>query len=114
MARRKIAAEGCAPAEWGRVCATIDGFRLTYGRWPDRILVEPGHLAGLVSRHLHPAGYALVSSVVALIPDLRGMPTAEDRTGAQYLYSRDFGPEGELDAPALAWFGRAVLRRPWG
>src|SRR5688572_21551529 len=101
MTRRKIATEGDAPAEWQRVCLTIDGFRLTYGRWPDRVLVEPKHLVGLLSRHLHPAGFALVSSVVALIPDPQGLPTAEDRTGARYLYSREFGPDGELDAPAL-------------
>lgn len=114
MARRKITADGCAPAEWMRVCVTIDGFRLTHGRWPDRVLVEPHTLGELVARHLHPAGFALVSSVVALVPDPRGMPTAEDRTGVRYSYSRELSPEGRVDTSAFDWFGRAVLRRPWG
>jgi hypothetical protein len=115
VGRRKIDAAGSPPAAWVRVCVAIDGFRLAHGRWPTRVRLDPGQLAELVSGHLHPAGFALVSSVVDLVPDEQGMPTAEDRTGAKYVYSRDDPlPAGDLGLPAVEWFGRAVLRRPWG
>jgi hypothetical protein len=67
-------------------------------------------LAELASKHLHPAGFAVASSIVELVPDERGLPTAEDGTGAEYCYSREHSPpDGDVGIPALEWFGRAVL-----
>ena len=114
MQHRKVRPLGYPPAEWVRVCITIDGFRLCYGRWPTRVRLSPAELVELVSKHLHPVGFAVVSSVVELSPDERGLMTAEDGTGAEYLYSRDGSPpDGDVGVPALEWFGRAVMLEPW-
>jgi hypothetical protein len=102
------------PALWVRVCLAIDGFRLAHGRWPTRVRLRPDYLAELAAEVLRPAGFALVASVVELVADERGSPTAEDGAGAEYRYDREGPPPaGELAVQAVDWFGRAILREPW-
>jgi hypothetical protein len=54
---------------WVRACCAIDGFRSRYGRWPKRVRLMPIAFVDLVSNVLTPVGFALVSSVVELVPE---------------------------------------------
>jgi hypothetical protein len=101
---------------WIRVCAAIDGFRLDYGRWPNRVRVMPSAFDDLVAHVLTPIGFALVSSYVELVPEPDAEMIADDGTGtgAEYSYGQQGFPEGELDTPTREWFGEAVLRPDLG
>jgi hypothetical protein len=97
-------------ADWVRVCAAIDGFRVRHGRWPSRVRLFPVALEGLRDHVLTPAGFAVVQSVVELVADAQAPMVAEDGSGATY----NFGWEGFVrprpDEPARDWFGQAILR----
>ena len=54
---------------WGRVSAAIGGFRVRYGRWPQRVVLMPIAFVDLVSDVFTPFGFAIVSSVVELLPE---------------------------------------------
>jgi hypothetical protein len=95
---------------WVRVCAAIDGFRAQHGRWPNRVRVMPLALVDLVSDVLTPVGFALVSSVVELVPEEGAEMIAEDGSGAEYNYGQEGFPEGEVGPPTREWFGEAILR----
>jgi hypothetical protein len=94
---------------WVRVCAAIDGFRVRYGRWPKRVLLMPIAFVDLASDVLTPLGFALVSSVVELVPEEDAEMIAEDDSDAEYNYGHDGFPEGECDPPTRDWFGQAIL-----
>ncbi|OAI40708.1 hypothetical protein AYO40_04440 [Planctomycetaceae bacterium SCGC AG-212-D15] len=64
----------------------------------------------LVSDVLTPLGYALVSSVVELVPEEDAEMIADDGAGAEFNYGRDKAPRRKTDLPARDWFGKAVLR----
>src|SRR5262245_50344585 len=99
---------------WIRVCAAIDGFRGRYGRWPKRVRLMPIAVVDLASHVLTPVGFALVSSVVQLVPEDDAEMIAEDGSGAEYRYGRDGGSAGECEPPAYVWFGQAILRPDLG
>jgi hypothetical protein len=99
---------------WVRVCAAIDGFRVRYGRWPNRVRVMPVTFDDLVAHVLTPIGFALVSSYVELVPEEEAEMIAEGGSGAEYSYGREGFPEGDVEPPTRAWFGEAVLRRDLG
>lgn len=99
---------------WARVCRTIDGFRVRYGRWPKRLRLFPLAFVDLASHVLTPLGFALVSSVVELVPEEDVTLIAEDGTGAEFTYGQDESPEGEASPLTREWFGFAVLRHDLG
>lgn len=95
-------------ADWIRVCAAIDGFRVRYGRWPARVRLFPDALDGLREHVLTPEGFAVLVSVIELVPDASAPVVAEGAEGESYSYGREgFPPRPE--EPALEWFGQAVL-----
>lgn len=95
---------------WVRVCSAIDGFRARFGRWPKRVRLMPIAFTNLVCDILTPIGYAVVSSVVELVPEDGAEMIADDGTGAEHSYGRDGHAAGECDPPSRAWFGRAILQ----
>lgn len=101
--------------DWVRVCAAIDGFRARYGRWPARVRLFPAALDGLREHVLTPEGFAVVASVIELVPDAAAPMIAEGAEGESYNYGREgFPPRPE--EPARVWFGEAVLQpdlREW-
>jgi hypothetical protein len=56
-------------ATWVRVCASIDGFRTRYGRWPTRVRLFAGALENLRDHVLTPAGFEVVIGIVQLVAD---------------------------------------------
>jgi hypothetical protein len=57
-------------ATWVRVCASIDGFRTRYGRWPTRVRLFAGALENLRDHVLTPAGFEVVLGIVQLVVDV--------------------------------------------
>lgn len=100
-----------ADKNWVRVCTAIDGFIAKHGHMP--MVVEMNQLvfADLVGHVLTPTGYALVSSVVRLVPGGEGIVViARDDLGAAFDYRMD-DFQYDYDQPwAGSWFGSAVLR----
>ncbi len=94
---------------WVRVCKAIDGFRGRYGHWPKRVRIMPVSFVDLVSHVLTPLGFALVSSVVELIPEEDAEMIADDGTGAEFNYGREES-ENAVTPRTREWFGEAVLR----
>jgi hypothetical protein len=70
----------------------------------------PVALVDLSKNVLTPLGFALVSSVVELVPEEDAEMIAEDGTGAEYSYGRDDFPTGELHPTTRDWFRMAILR----
>lgn len=99
---------------WVRVCAAIDGFRVRHGRWPKRVRIMPESFVDLVGHVLSPLGFALVSSVVELVPEDEAAMIADDGTGAEYNYGNEGFTDQEADPPTHVWFGEAVLRSDLG
>lgn len=95
---------------WVRVCAAIDGFRIRYGCWPKRVRVMPVSYVDLVSHVLTPLGYALVSSLVQLVPEEEAAMIADDDSGAEFNYGQEGFPDGEADPSTREWFGGAILQ----
>jgi hypothetical protein len=99
---------------WVRVCVAIDGFRVQFGRWPQRVRITPLAFDDLVAHVLTPIGFALVSSYVELVPEDDAAMIADDGTGAEYNYGQQESPQGKPDPPTREWFGEAVLRPDLG
>ena len=68
----------------------------------------------LVSDVLTPLGFALVSSVVELVPEDDAEMIADDGTGAEFNYGQGkctgSGRKHKLDQETIQWFGEAILR----
>lgn len=95
---------------WDRICFSIDGFRLRHGRWPRRVRVEPLMIVTIACHILTPIGFALVNSVVELVPDETSVVIAEDDEGAVFDYSVEGPPQRELEPSTRSWFGEAIVR----
>jgi hypothetical protein len=96
-------------ASWVRVCAAIDGFRTRYSRWPARVRLLPAALDALRDHVLTPQGFAVVASVVELVPDEAAPMIAEGAEGELYNYGREGFPRPGPEEPARDWFGQAIL-----
>jgi hypothetical protein len=97
-------------ANWTRTCLAIDGYRAKYGRWPKRVRMFPWAFANVVGHLLSPAGYALVSTFVELVPEEDACFIADDGNGAECCYGNEELPGPEPDPPAFSWFGRLIMR----
>jgi hypothetical protein len=97
-------------ASWIRVCAAIDGFRIRYGQWPKRVRLFPGALEGIRDHVLTTPGFAVVTSVIDLVPDDSAPMIAEGDEGDSYNYGKQGFPDPGPDTSARAWFGEAILR----
>ena len=97
-------------ADWVRVCAAIDGFRVQLGKWPTRVRLFPGALEGLRDHVLTPEGFTVVLSVIDLVPDESAPMIAEGFEGETYNYGRQGFPDPKPDERARDWFGQAILR----
>lgn len=95
---------------WIRLCGTIDGFQARFGRWPTRIRIMPVSYIDLVSHVLSPLGFALVSTVVELVPEDDAEFIAEDDTGDEYCYGVEGFPDPQPELNAHQWFGEAIFR----
>jgi hypothetical protein len=91
---------------WDRVCYSIDQFRTRHGRWPKRVRMIPVCFVDLTTHVLTPLGFALVSSVVELVPEEDAEMIADDGTEEGLPVARPSSPSG----PAHQWFGQAIFR----
>ncbi len=100
-----------ADKNWVRVCSAIDGFIAKHGHPPTRVEMNPYVFANLVGQVMTPSGYALVSSIIRLVPGEEDIGViARDEDGAAFDYGMDEF-RYDYDRPwAMEHFGHAVLR----
>ena len=97
---------------WMRTCFAIDGYRAKYGRWPKRVRMIHWAFADVVGHLLTPAGFAVVSSFVELVPEEEPETPfiADDGGEAEFRYGTEEPPRRPPDPLTFEWFGQAVLR----
>ncbi|MGK7905600.1 MAG: hypothetical protein AB4040_00010 [Synechococcus sp.] len=89
---------------WIQLCATIDGFRVRYDRWPTRVRLFPGALNKIRNQLFTPEDYAKITAKLMLIADDAPM-VAEDDLGGRYSYGQE-GFSSERQPPrASKWLG---------
>ena len=89
---------------WIRLCAAIDGFRVRYGRWPERVRMHKISLDDFCPLIFTPADFAKIAHKVELIADEATM-VAEDDTGASYNYGEEGFPSERPKPSAAEWLG---------
>lgn len=100
-----------ADKNWVRVCTAIDGFIAKHGRQPTFVEMNPYVFSDLVGHVLTPTGYALVTSLVRLVPGGEEIGViARDDSGAAFDYGMDEFRYDYNRPWAASWFGHAVLR----
>ena len=97
-------------ANWVRVCGAVDGFRVRYGRWPDRVCVSSALLTNLRDHVLTKAGLAVVESVFAILPGPEVRVIAEGGEGEAWNFGTEGFPSQNPDPRTRDWFGEAILR----
>ncbi|HEY0793169.1 MAG TPA: hypothetical protein VGD78_19045 [Chthoniobacterales bacterium] len=70
---------------WVRLCVTINGFRMRYGRWPSRVRMPEGCIADLRDRLFTGPEFEKITAKITLIPDEQSI-VAEDDSGASFAY----------------------------
>jgi|SRR5579862_4521876 len=90
---------------WIRLCGAIDGFRVRYGRWPDRVRMFPICLDDIRNCLFTPADLAAIVAKVKLIADDGAETIAEDDTGASYNYGKEGFPTNRPKPGAAEWLG---------
>jgi len=102
---------------WVRICTAVDGFRGRYGRWPAGVRLPPDYFEDVVGHILSPVGFAMVSSVFAIIPDdelsKRVAIIAFGEAGAEFQYGEHSNKQ--MPEPHTSdYFGPSVLREGLG
>ena len=92
------------------MCATIDGFRLRYKRWPTRIRLFPGTLSDLKEHVFTAQSFQKIEEHIEFIPADASI-VAEDDLGGQCDYGDEGFPPTEPDIDARTWLG-VVPDRP--
>jgi hypothetical protein len=103
---------------WVRICSAVDGFRGRYGRWPSGVRLPPNYFENVVGHILSPVGFALVSSVVAILPDdelsERVAIIAVGDSRAEFQYGEEGDADRRPEPATFDYFGPAVLRKGLG
>ena len=87
---------------WIRLCVTINGFRVKYGMWPERVRMSSFMLENL--RHLfHPSTFSVLQSQLPIEKTTEESIEVFDREGRQFTYG-DL-TDGDLDISSLEWLG---------
>lgn len=103
-----------ADKNWVRTCLTIDGFITRYGHPPAQVAMNPDLFTDLVAHVLSPAGYALICSKYALVPDDVDGLEARDDKGNVFVYGIEPTTPNRGGISTRDWYGEAVLRDDLG
>jgi len=88
---------------WIRLCGAIDGFRVRYGRWPQRVRLFPVAIRDLREHIFSPEDFAKITTRIELVPDEDAPLIAEDDTGASYNYGKEGFPKENPTPRAAEW-----------
>ena len=70
---------------WVRLCAAVDGFHISYGKWPLRVLICPQAIETLRTSVFSEESFVKLTSRLELIPS-ESPVVAEDDEGNRYSY----------------------------
>ena len=89
---------------WIRLCAAVDGFYLSHGKWPSRVLLVAPAIRSLRAVVFSEESFAKLTSRLELVPSEPGV-IAEDDDGNQYNFGRQGFPESRPFPSAEDWLG---------
>lgn len=90
---------------WYRLCNTIDGFRLRFGRWPQRVIMHRAGVEDLREYILTPADFATLTTKLQLVTvDVLNV-IAQDDTSAEYNLDKEGAPDEKPQPSAADWLG---------
>ena len=96
-----------------RFLGAVDGFRSSYGRWPESVRIHPESLQNLREHVLTKESFATVCAKVRLIPDEDARIDAEDAEGNRYSYGEQGFPKERPTPRAEEWFGVELRPDLW-
>jgi hypothetical protein len=88
---------------WIRLCGAVDGFRVRYGRWPERVRIPIGVVENF--RQLFSAGDMLAITAKVRFAEDDAPFVAEDDNGGSYSYGSEGFPNDTPGLSAAQWFG---------
>ena len=89
---------------WIRLCAAIEGFYVSHGKWPSRVLLFAGSIENLKTDVFSQESFAKLVSKVNLVASEAPI-VAEDDEGNQYSYGAQGFPEKRPKVSAVDWLG---------
>ena len=89
---------------WIRLCAAIDGFYVSYRKWPSRVLLCADVIEDLKVSVFSQESFAKLAATVDLVAS--GSPiVAQDDEGNEYSYGERGFPENRPPVSAADWLG---------
>jgi hypothetical protein len=85
-----------------RLCAAIEGFRIRYGRWPQRVVAPAYIIEDIRDGILAPGQFERLEAKVRLVPGNAGV-RAEDDAGGFYEYGKEGFSKEKPDLRAWEW-----------
>jgi len=89
---------------WVRLCAAIDGFYVSHGKWPSRVLLFAGASETLKADVFSKKSFAKLVSKVDLVVSESPM-LAQDDDGNHYNYGEQGFPDTKPPISAADWLG---------
>ncbi len=89
---------------WIRLCAAVDGFYLSHGKWPTRVLLYATAENTLRTIVFSEESFAKLTSRLELLPSESPF-VAEDDFGNQYSFGQQGFPERRPSPSAEDWIG---------
>jgi len=89
---------------WRRLCAAIDGFYVSHGKWPSRVLLFSEAIENLKTDVFTEESFAKLEARLDLVPSEASM-IAQDDDGNQYSYGEQGFPETQPSPSAEEWIG---------
>jgi len=89
---------------WRRLCAAIDGFYVSYGKWPHRVLLYAGAIENLKTQVFTEESFEKLMTKLDLVPSESPM-IAQDDDGNQYNYGEQGFPVTQPSPSTEEWLG---------
>jgi hypothetical protein len=89
---------------WIRLCAAVDGFHHSHGKWPPRVLIFPTAIKTLRTIVFSEESFAILTSRLELVPSESPF-VAEDDDGNQYSFGKQGFPESRPSPSTEDWLG---------
>jgi len=89
---------------WRMLCAAIDGFYVSYGKWPSRVLLFAEAIENLRRDVFSLESFAKLSARLDLVSSESPI-VAQDDDGNQYSYGEQGFPMSQPSPSAEEWLG---------
>ncbi len=89
---------------WIRLCAAVDGFYVSHGKWPRRVLLYAPAIEDLRTSVFSNESFAKLTARLDLVPSESPM-VAQDDDGNEYSYGEEGFPQKKPSPSAADWLG---------